>query len=138
MRRDISPPQRPELLLSLHSLNSPISAPSSYSIIMHKKTLKSSGSSWPEPAFQLPVCSLNVHTLRFILSFMSSVRKTISFPPAVARHLDREAKRQGKSVSSLVTELVSRQPAALPYAGLIDDDEDLSLRVEEILGRLER
>ena len=67
---------------------------------------------------------------------MSSVRKTISSPPTVARHLDREAKRQGKSVSSLVTELVSRQPAALPYAGLIADDEDLSLRVEESLGRL--
>ncbi len=78
---------------------------------------------------------LNVHTRKFILWIMSSVRKTISFPPAVARHLDREAKRQGKSVSSLVTELVSRQPAALPYAGLIDDDENLSLRVEEILGR---
>jgi len=24
----------------------------------------------------------------------------------------------------------------LPYAGLVDDDEDLSLRVEEVLGRL--
>jgi len=67
---------------------------------------------------------------------MATVRKTISFPQAVARHLDREAKRQGKSVSSLVTELVSRQPDALPYEGLIDDDEDLSLRVEETLGRL--
>jgi hypothetical protein len=67
---------------------------------------------------------------------MSSVRKTISLPPAVARHLDREAKRRGTSVSALVTELVSRQPAALPYAGLIDEDEDLSQRVEQILVRL--
>jgi hypothetical protein len=37
-----------------------------------------------------------------------------------------------------VTELVSREPEGLPYEALIDDDEDLSLRVEAILGRLER
>jgi hypothetical protein len=68
---------------------------------------------------------------------MSSIRKTISLPPAVARRLDREAKRRGTSVSALVTELVSREPESLPYAGLIDDDQDLSLQVEGILGRLE-
>lgn len=69
---------------------------------------------------------------------MSSIRKTISLPPAVARRLDREAKRRGTSVSALVTELVSREPEALPYEASIDDDEDLSLRVEAILGRLDR
>jgi len=69
---------------------------------------------------------------------MSSVRKTISLPPAVAKRLDQEARRRRTSVSALVTELVQKQPDQLPYAGLIDDDEDLSKRVEEILARLHR
>jgi hypothetical protein len=56
----------------------------------------------------------------------------------VAARLDEEAKRRGRSFSAVVTELVQRQPAPLPYAGLIDDDEDLSLKVEEVLARLGR
>ena len=67
---------------------------------------------------------------------MSSVRKTISLPPSVAEQLDKEAKRRKTSVSALVSELVQKQPEPLPYAGLIEDDEDLSVRVEEILARL--
>lgn len=67
---------------------------------------------------------------------MATVRRTVSLPPAVADRLDREAKARHTSFSALVTELVQRQPEALPYAGLIDDDEDLSLRVEEVLARL--
>jgi predicted transcriptional regulator len=69
---------------------------------------------------------------------MSSVRKTISLPPAVAKRLDTEARRRKTSVSALVTELVQRQPERLPYAGLIEDDEDLSQRIDEILTRLDR
>lgn len=69
---------------------------------------------------------------------MSSVRKTISLPPAVAARLDREAKRRRTSVSALVAELVQREPERLPYTALIEDDEDLSERVEAILGRLGR
>jgi predicted CopG family antitoxin len=69
---------------------------------------------------------------------MPSIRKTISFPPAVAKRLDKEAKRRRTSVSALVTELVAQQPGQLPYAALIEDDEDLSQRVEEILTRLGR
>ena len=69
---------------------------------------------------------------------MSTVRKTISLPPAVAKRLDREAQRRKTSVSALVAELVLEQPERLPYAALIEDDEDLSQRVEEILARLER
>lgn len=69
---------------------------------------------------------------------MTSVRKTISLPPAVAERLDREAKRRKVSVSALVSELVLREPEPLSYAGLIEDDEDLSLRVEEILARAVR
>ena len=66
---------------------------------------------------------------------MSSVRKTISLPPSVAERLDKEAKRRKTSVSALVTELVEKQSEQVPYAGLIDDDEDLSSRVVEILAR---
>ena len=69
---------------------------------------------------------------------MTSIRRTISLPPAVAERLDREAKRRGKSFSALITELVSREPDPLPYVGLIEDDESLSLQVESILTRLTR
>lgn len=76
--------------------------------------------------------------MMFILCSMSSVRKTVSLPAAIARRLDQEAKRRHTSVSALVTELVQQQPEWLPYAGLVDDDEDLSQKVEEILSRLGR
>ena len=70
---------------------------------------------------------------------MSSVRKTISLPPSVARRLDQEARRRRTSVSALVTDLVQRrQPERLPYVALIEDDEDLSQRVDVILERLGR
>ena len=67
---------------------------------------------------------------------MASVRKTISLPRAAAERLEREARRRHTSVSAVVADLVMHQPDALPYAGLIDDDPDLSLRVEEVLARL--
>lgn len=81
---------------------------------------------------------LRIHTLKFILCAMSSIRRTISLPPSVAERLDKEARRRKKSFSALITELVQQQPQPLPYAGLIDDDEDLSERVEEVLARLDR
>lgn len=68
---------------------------------------------------------------------MSSVRKIVSLPPAIKR-LDKEAKRRHTSVSALVTALVQQQPERLPYAGLIEDDEDLSQKVGDILARLGR
>ena len=67
---------------------------------------------------------------------MATVRRTISLPPSVAARLDREAERRQTSFSSLIAELVSQHPEPLPYAGVIDDDEDLSQRVEEVLARL--
>jgi predicted CopG family antitoxin len=69
---------------------------------------------------------------------MSSVRRTISLPPAVAERLEREAKRRKTSFSALIAELLQQQPEHLPYAGLIEDDEDLSERVEEVLARIDR
>jgi len=69
---------------------------------------------------------------------VSSVRRTISLPPAVAERLEREAKRRKTSFSALIAELLQQQPEHLPYAGLIDDDEDLSERVEEVLARIDR
>ncbi|MDJ0954176.1 MAG: CopG family transcriptional regulator [Acidimicrobiia bacterium] len=67
---------------------------------------------------------------------MATVRRTISLPPAVAARLDREAERRNTSFSSLIAELVTQQPEPLPYAGLIEDDKQLSQRVEEVLARL--
>jgi hypothetical protein len=66
------------------------------------------------------------------------VRRTISLPPAADARLRREAKRRKVSVSAVVADLIEREPAALPYAGLIEDDDDLSLRVSEVLSRLGR
>jgi hypothetical protein len=67
---------------------------------------------------------------------VTAIRRTISLPPAVASRLDEEAKRRGTSFSAVVTELVQREPAPLPYAGMIEDDEDLSLKISEILARI--
>jgi predicted DNA-binding ribbon-helix-helix protein len=67
---------------------------------------------------------------------MRIVRRTISIPAALATRLDRQAKRRGTSFSALIAELASGKPEALPYAGTVKDDPDLSLRVEEVLSRL--
>lgn len=67
---------------------------------------------------------------------MRSVRRTISIPASLATRLDREAKRRGKSFSALIADIAAGKPEALPYAGTIEDDPDLSLRVEEVLSRL--
>jgi hypothetical protein len=67
---------------------------------------------------------------------MTSVRRTISLPPHVAARIERAARQRGVSFSAVVADLASRTPEELPYAGLVEDDEDLSLRVEEVLTRL--
>lgn len=69
---------------------------------------------------------------------MSTVRKTISLPESIAKRLDKEAKKRNMSVSAIVTELVQREPEKLPYAGLFDDSEDLSLKIEDILQRVNK
>ncbi len=66
---------------------------------------------------------------------MGTIRKTISLPEQIAKRLDKEAKRRKTSVSAIVTELVQQRPEKLPYAGLIDDDEQLSQDIERILAR---
>jgi len=67
---------------------------------------------------------------------MASVRRTISLPPSLADRLDKEAERRGMTFSALIADLAGGETAELPYAGIISDDEDLSLRVEEVLSRL--
>jgi predicted DNA-binding ribbon-helix-helix protein len=67
---------------------------------------------------------------------MASVRRTISLPPNLADQLDKEAERRGMTFSALIADLAGAETAELPYAGIITDDEDLSLRVEEVLSRL--
>ena len=81
---------------------------------------------------------MTAHTLMFILVCMAAIRRTISLPPAVAERIEAEAKRRRTSFSAIVTELVTREPAPLPYAALFDDDDDLSLKVAEVLARLHR
>jgi hypothetical protein len=73
---------------------------------------------------------LVIHT-----DFMSVVRRTISLPAALAARLEREAKRRGTSFSAIVADLATRVPQPLPYAGMIRDDKNLSLRVTEALRR---
>ena len=48
---------------------------------------------------------------------------------------DREAKRRRTSFSALVAELVEHVPEALPYAGVVEDDPNLSLHIDEVLSR---
>jgi len=67
---------------------------------------------------------------------MASVRRTISLPPNLADQLDKEAERRGMTFSALIADLAGAETTGLPYAGIISDDEDLSLRVEEVLSRL--
>jgi hypothetical protein len=67
---------------------------------------------------------------------MTSVRRTISLPPHLAARIERAARQRGVSFSAVVADLADRAPEELPYAGLVEDDEDLSLRVEEVLRRL--
>lgn len=59
----------------------------------------------------------------------------MSLPPAVDERLEREALRRGISVSALVVEALERDGSALPYVGIIEDDRDLSNRVDEVLAR---
>ncbi len=68
---------------------------------------------------------------------MAVVRKTISVPLILAEQLEREAAERQTSVSAVVVERLRLTGAPrLPYAGLIEDDPDLSLKVEEILARV--
>ena len=69
---------------------------------------------------------------------MSTVRKTISLPASVARQIEREAARRNVSFSAVIADLVQREPERVPYAGIVDDDENLSQKVEEILARVLR
>jgi hypothetical protein len=59
-----------------------------------------------------------------------------TIPAALATRLDRQAKLRGKSFSALIAELASDQREELPYAGIIEDDPDLSCRIDEVLSRL--
>jgi hypothetical protein len=77
-----------------------------------------------------------MHAGTMILVSMRSVRRNISLPPAVAERLEGEARRRGMSLSRLIVQLAEREPGPLPYAGLIEDDPDLSLNVEQVLARL--
>jgi hypothetical protein len=75
--------------------------------------------------------------LMSIFSPMAVVRKTISLPLIVAERLEREAAERKTSISALIVDrLADASVAQLPYAGLIDDAPDLSLKIEEVLARV--
>ena len=57
-------------------------------------------------------------------------------PASLAVRLTREAKRRHKSFSAVVIYLIEGKAGPLPYAGIIEDDPDLSRRVDEVLSRL--
>ncbi|MFN0147940.1 MAG: hypothetical protein ACKVT1_15660 [Dehalococcoidia bacterium] len=70
---------------------------------------------------------------------MATVRKTVTLPRPLVDDLAREAGERHLSFSAVLAERASRGQTAISFAGIIDDDPDLSLKVEEILRRqLER
>ncbi len=71
---------------------------------------------------------------------MAVVRRTISLPPHLDRMVGELSLQRRASYSAVVAELLEsalgldREPAALPYFGLLaDEDPELGSRVEEIL-----
>lgn len=66
---------------------------------------------------------------------MALVRRTVYLPQDLAARLDQEAIRRRISFSRLIVELLQVPSGPLPYAATIEDEADLSLRIEEILRR---
>lgn len=76
--------------------------------------------------------------LVLILGHMPSVRRTVSLPEGLASRLEEEAAQRGITLSALVVELARSGIGSLelPYVGVVDDEDDLSMRVDEVLARL--
>lgn len=66
------------------------------------------------------------------------MRRTISLLPTFDGGPAHHASPQPKSEPAETADLAGDAPSALPSAGLIDDDRDLSLKVEEALTHLDR
>lgn len=78
---------------------------------------------------------MTIDTVEFVLWLVQAVQRTISMPASLAMRLTREAKRRRKSFSAAVTDLIEGKAGPLPYAGIIEDDPELSRRVDEVLLR---
>jgi hypothetical protein len=60
----------------------------------------------------------------------------LSLPSDVVDSLRRLSRERGLTVTEFLSQLVNRLSEGLPYGGLIEGDTDLSLKVEEVLARL--
>ena len=67
---------------------------------------------------------------------MTAVRKTVTLPRPLADDIAREAERRQMSFSAVLAARAGRGLHPISFAGIINDDPDLSLMVEEILQRL--
>jgi hypothetical protein len=63
--------------------------------------------------------------------------RVLALPAKLVEELTRLSEARGLSLPDFLRQLVDRATRGLPYAGLIQDDEDLSLKVEEVLARLQ-
>lgn len=64
---------------------------------------------------------------------MASIHRPVRRPrgsPGPTQRVDTDLEME-----HLLEEVLRREPAPLPYAGVIEDDPDLSLRIEELLTR---
>jgi hypothetical protein len=67
---------------------------------------------------------------------MATVRKTVTLPRPLVDDITREAERRDMSFSAVLADRAGRGLHPISFAGIINDDPDLSLMVEEILQRL--
>jgi len=61
----------------------------------------------------------------------------LSLPTRLVDDLKRLSKARGLTLTEFLRQVADRAAAGLPYGGTVEDDKDLSLKVEEVLARLE-
>ena len=86
-------------------------------------------------AFRYPRAVLPTRSYPRYHTVMATVRKTVTLPRPLVDDLAREAGERRLSFSAVLAERASRGQNTISFAGIIDDDPDLSLKVEEILRR---
>lgn len=65
------------------------------------------------------------------------VRRNVSLPAHLAESLEAEAKERGLTFSALLAEKAAQPRRRFDWVGSVSDDPDLSLKLEEILRRLD-
>lgn len=65
--------------------------------------------------------------------------QVLALPTDLLESLNRLSGGRGLSLTEFLRQVVERASAGLPYAGIVeDDDEELSRKVEEVLARLKK